>query len=60
MKLSACLLATFVLLYTACVKSPGPNEDDKVSITTIVPASGPAGTTVVIYWRRGWVLEKWS
>ena len=48
MKFPAWLLATFVLLYTACVKSPGPNKDDKVSITSIVPASGPAGTKVVI------------
>ena len=36
------------VLHGACSKDPGENEPKTVSITSIVPASGPAGTSVVI------------
>ncbi|OQP66254.1 hypothetical protein A3860_12175 [Niastella vici] len=36
------------LFFSGCVKDPGPAEADKVSISSIAPSSGPAGTRVVI------------
>lgn len=48
MKVSICLLTMVAVFYSACVKDPEPNEVDKVSIISIVPSSGPAGTRVVI------------
>ena len=48
MKLPLCLLAIFTIIFSGCSKGPGRNEVDKVSIISIAPSSGPAGTTVVI------------
>jgi hypothetical protein len=54
MKIPGCLLAMVAVLYSGCVKEPEPvlepetNEADKVSIISIAPSSGPAGTKVVI------------
>jgi len=36
------------VFYAGCVKDPEPKEADKVSIISIAPSSGPAGTRVVI------------
>ena len=48
MKLSVCLLAMVAVFYSGCVKDPEPNEVDKVSIISIAPSSGPAGTRIII------------
>jgi IPT/TIG domain len=48
MKLPIFLLTIVIVFCTGCAKEPVPNEVNKVSIISIAPASGPAGTTVVI------------
>lgn len=48
MKLPVYLLAILATVFSACTRGPETNGVDKVSITSIAPSSGPAGTTVVI------------
>lgn len=48
MKFTLCLFAILAVFYSGCSKGPGTNDAEKVSIISIAPSSGPAGTTVVI------------
>jgi IPT/TIG domain len=48
MKRPLCLLAILAVFYSGCSKEPEGNEVNNVSIISIAPSSGPAGTMVVI------------
>jgi hypothetical protein len=48
MKHPLSLLTILAFFYSGCIKAPPPDEPEKVSIISIAPTSGPAGTTVVI------------
>jgi len=48
MKIRNCLLLAIVVFYTGCSKGPALNDAREVSISSIAPSSGPAGTTVII------------
>jgi len=48
MKIPLCLLAILAVFYSGSSKGPGSTNSEKVSILSITPSSGPAGTTVVI------------
>jgi hypothetical protein len=48
MKILLCLLIIIAVFCSGCVKEPDANEADKVSIISIAPSSGSAGTMVVI------------
>ncbi|HEY0678963.1 MAG TPA: IPT/TIG domain-containing protein [Chitinophagaceae bacterium] len=48
MKLFICLLVIVAILFAGCSKEPEVEEVKNVLINSIVPSSGPAGTTVVI------------
>jgi hypothetical protein len=48
MQLRSCLFIIVVVFCTGCSRGPGLNKEHKVSIISITPSSGPAGTTVII------------
>lgn len=48
MKLPVYILVVLFIFYSSCTKGPSTNKVEQVSIISITPSSGPAGTNVVI------------